>query len=832
MDLYQAGYYRQGKQGANSGWKLVSPSEGMSQIAKEGFKGIASNLAGLKGAMDMPETTLGVFQYDRFVYLMHVNYVATGEDSRGVSYVHGYCFNMSDYYALCIQPEMLFGMADRFFLSEYDASVESYPVIHDWEYQQLNITDILQKYGITDEKYREILIGVTCALEGYSGPMCIKCACTMDAYKNVYREIMYAIMCGLPYHLRIKLSFSSFRGGKTKIYFSDRVEEENYFDLDTKECFCDRKQLENYHFTKIYMLPADDPTRNIIYKNIAEFMEASFDKTLYEIGCEQVEAGFQAKIKKNIEPNDVNRLLNELFKHQLTENVEVDAYLASILLCINEHHVMTENNIYKKLEARYKDSNCEEYIAQFSCLESRWLCQMDREEAFSKLWNYYRNSRNKYEMISGELQKFDPGFWRLFYIEGFLPRYLVELDDIPQFVAELDSYDDEELFKKILKIFYNITEREMRRGLSFKELFGVHNNCNRVWEQLPMPFEAYRAKHNDFMLFTLWNNFNINQFSTHDIDRYNICKVSKFAEQGFNGRECINAQIVESMITLVNMPCDLQTCNLAYRFFFTNEILSDKVLKKNIQSIMRKKFMDEFQAEYPGIFDMSLMLSYNLDEDCFMTYWWVKMLFTLGVTNLFSERTIEEMVSNSILLNENFTRDVIVQSLYFDLHNRKWERRLRSQKRALNRYYDFLCGKKVWSEEEIEEQQLFWFTLHRITLFCMIIGVEVMCVVILNKYWDISKFYCSIALSISLLIYLVIMILKIVIGGGVAKYMEDAGLTTWMRIIVSAFLYIPLILVSVFLVLYKIYLLIPSIILFYFICSIILEIVYLRKERM
>ena len=83
MKLYQAGYYRLGRRGSGSGWNIVAPSVGMSEFAKAGFKGIAARLADLKQTVQAPPEAMGIFQHDRFVYLMHVNYAASGEDSRG-----------------------------------------------------------------------------------------------------------------------------------------------------------------------------------------------------------------------------------------------------------------------------------------------------------------------------------------------------------------------------------------------------------------------------------------------------------------------------------------------------------------------------------------------------------------------------------------------------------------------------------------------------------------------------------------------------------------------------------------------------------------------------
>ena len=61
MNLYQAGYYRRGKQGSGAGWGIVSPSKGMSQIAKEGFKGIAAKLVELKSVGVVPVLNTGIF---------------------------------------------------------------------------------------------------------------------------------------------------------------------------------------------------------------------------------------------------------------------------------------------------------------------------------------------------------------------------------------------------------------------------------------------------------------------------------------------------------------------------------------------------------------------------------------------------------------------------------------------------------------------------------------------------------------------------------------------------------------------------------------------------
>ena len=213
MDLYQAGYTRRGRQGEGSGWSLVSESEGMSQKAKDGFAGFAGNLAELVQSIDMPEEAIGMFYDDRFLYYLHINYKteAEGGDNRGISFTHGYCFNLMDYYTLCKNPEKLFGIKEEVFLKNYDSNVVSYPMMEDFSYHNMNLEYLKEKYQLSRELYRRLLIGATCAIEGYTDSLCIKMNCAKEEYAQVCKEVMYLIMQGLPYHLRIKVTLSRWK---------------------------------------------------------------------------------------------------------------------------------------------------------------------------------------------------------------------------------------------------------------------------------------------------------------------------------------------------------------------------------------------------------------------------------------------------------------------------------------------------------------------------------------------------------------------------------------------------------------------------------------------
>ena len=84
----------------------------------------------------------GLFLHDRFVYLMNVNYAAQGEDARGVTYVHGYCFSVADYYELCADPAKICAVTEESFPLEYDDKIIAYPVVNELKYVSLSFCGI------------------------------------------------------------------------------------------------------------------------------------------------------------------------------------------------------------------------------------------------------------------------------------------------------------------------------------------------------------------------------------------------------------------------------------------------------------------------------------------------------------------------------------------------------------------------------------------------------------------------------------------------------------------------------------------------------------------
>ena len=299
MNLYQAGYTRRGGQGEGAGWSIVAPSKEMSRIAMEGFRGISGNLVELVNQFSMPKSAVGLFRHDRFFFYLHINY-AVGKteavDARGVSFVHGYSFSLEENMILCQNPEMLLGVTDQTFQENYDASIKAYPVLQELPYRSMNQTQLRKKYRLNTEEYKRLLIGATCALETCADSLCIKISCPLEEYSQICLEVMYLILSGLPYHLRAQVTFFSYKGGKgkTMVYFSDKIEGNNFFDFDTMTSACEAGRLEKYQFLQIYTWK-NEKQRQFLLQEMADFVDQAFDLPRKEIHCEQVEHGYQAK---------------------------------------------------------------------------------------------------------------------------------------------------------------------------------------------------------------------------------------------------------------------------------------------------------------------------------------------------------------------------------------------------------------------------------------------------------------------------------------------------------------------------------------------------------
>ncbi len=548
MNLYQAAYTRRGKQGEGAGWRLVASSEDMSQVAKEGFGGLAGSLAELANR-SVPGNAVGVFAYDRFLYYMHINYetAATGiTDARGVSFTHGYCFNLTDYYALCRDAAQFLGVNEKTFLTEDDASVRSFPVVREIPHSSMNFDFLIKKYGFSSEDYRRLLIGATCALEELQDPLCIRTDAPLAAYGEICREVVYLILCGLPFHLRVKLTFFSYKSGRTKVFFSDQTEGNNYFDLATGKYRCDKRGLEQYRFTQLYSMPND--IRQKVLRTVADFIDETFDVPLRDMNCEIVEHGFQARLKndlrKVIDKDAAVALLASFMRLPRKRCRAADAYLAQLLEAI-EGFILSERNAELAKQTG-------EYVRHSADMALRKAYRMfyvgqilgaEKKTGYRLLWEQYQSDRREHNALLATLLERDAAYARAYYEEMLLPSRLQTLNDVMEYFKECgENCAVGNVHKALL---WEITEKEMRSAAGAAGLTQTREKAERTAELLDRHKSVYGESYRRYADMLFWDVFDPAWFSPADEKAYRRWGLEAFAADGAGGAAGETARAVK-----------------------------------------------------------------------------------------------------------------------------------------------------------------------------------------------------------------------------------------------------------------------------------------------
>lgn len=726
MKLYQAGYYRLGGRASGSGWKIVAPSAGMSEIAKAGFKGIAAKLVDLKQRIQMPDRAMGIFKHDRFIYLIHVHYAASGEDSRGVAYVHGYCFSQAEYFELLLQPELLFGAQPENFDLEYDPALSAYPVVEGLFCRNMNERWLLDKYHISSELHKHLLLGAICALEGYGGPLCIKGTFSPGQEPEVYQDLMYLIMKGLPYHIRQKLLSFSWQGAQAAVFLSDTVQGDCYVDLDTEQFRYDDARLAAYQFTRLYeaeLFYKNKDARERIFENIARFIQEVFTEPLKDAGCIQIEAAFQKLIKKNEDGIDAELsvdLLQDFLRNGLHYGQETAQYVAILLETINRNDlVITDPKLVSEIEQ--VSESClaggteQMLVEQMALFYARRILAQKKDQAFTALLELKQaDAEQLYPLVCRCLEYLDLNFFTDYFWNQFLPGELTTLKKAEFFLKSNGkdfSVNEQYAFLKLLK---NLTEDEMKRAGSFEEQCVAADAVYRILQGYPQIDKA--GKLWDYTCFVLWNRFEPEWFQTKSVKEYERYEVQKLAK-GYEQKPCPHAEKVCSLIKTLDQIRLCADAHQLWDLFFDTKTPKEQEERRLMLRGYRDEFFDRIQngrtkGTTADDLDQSLVLFYDPEKKQFdFVRWigqWAQVREIVLLTSLFMEYGKE----SALLGDENF-HACAVRFLDEAVKSRKhtaYSMLPESQQKALRVLYDSLRGKTVRNPGTTE---LFVYSLHR-----------------------------------------------------------------------------------------------------------------------
>lgn len=792
MDLYQAGYTRRGNQGEGSGWSIVSESEGMSPNAKDGFSGFAANLAELIEFIDMPDEAVGMFRDDRFLYYLHINYKTKAEeggDKRGVSFTHGYCFGLTDYYTLCKEPEKLLGVTSDAFLKDYDSNVKAYPIIESFPYENMDLAYLKQKYQLSGESYRRLLIGATCAIEGYTDSLCIKVNCAKEEYAQICKEVMYLIMQGLPYHLRIKVTFFSYRGGKTSIYFSDKIEGTNYFDLDRQEYACDKSRLEKYRFTLIYNLPQDD-MRLAMFKSIAEFMEESFHIPLKDMDCEQIEQGFKAKSKNLLSKDEWKDLaiptLASFLSMPLKESNAVEEYLAQLLDIITDCDlVVNDGKLLNHITNRAQGSANETLRNSYLRFYARQILAISPKDAYELLWRYYQKNKEHYSIIIDAVKNMNEMFYLNYYKEVFLPRRLTDMKSVFSYLQEEDI-ELAEVFTCFYELLMSITKKELSKSLTFLEMFEVHKNAKKIADLLWPDYAEHYLESTDYQI---WERFNLEAFNPEEIVFYGQCNLDKLLEKHRSGRVYEVIKIVNELIEVLDNSVGSKSYQKnAYALLFKNEILEDPKTQKMLLKIMKKYDLPKVEGISERNFDFVVICHYNESKNKFDILKLVKFIHEKRCEHIFQAQYFKQILRSSEILNVREFKYHFSKELKKIIEENKESRNIDKQMmQSIKKFYSYLTNEEIIEEPEpepeLEEDPM--FSIHKIAVGYLALFATGFFLFSLNRYANVSLLpIVCIGIMVGVM-FLLLFGWKVYKNGGFEGYFEEAGFTTIQDLLVG-----------------------------------------------
>lgn len=782
MNFYQLGYFRTGKQGGDAGWKLVAASEGLDYDVANGFKGIAANLVELKKTLSVPSHTLGVFQYERFVYIIHVNFAARGRDERGVTYVHGYCLSLRDYYELCREPEKLLGIREENYITEYDNSVREYPVLSELSYDRMDYDRLWEKYGFSVENYSRLMEGVICAAEGFTMPLCIRYTVDKDGYKQVYKEIMYLIMKGLPYHLRTKLTGYSHKSGGTVIYFSDTVDSNNYFDLDNKTYACDYSKIKSYKFVNAFTFPTYN-NRDNLYQNMADIMNDIFKNPLYDNSLDRVEASYQRMRLKVMPADEAPKLLEYLSGCDLTENEETYVYLRTLLKTVNQSEMlMTNKEFLKSLASRYGNYEDNEFKREVCTLSARGIINGDKDEGFRFLLEIFHDFPEEYEMLCSALEIQDSNFYKEYYTEIYLPEILYDLDAVGEYLKNNKKIEIYE-YNYILNITQNIAEREFGRAHNFQEMDKVGTAVEKISDYISDRLCPDKEQYISQIRYALWNNFDPNQFDSKEIEMYRHCYVDKIAGMKFNGEECRNAQRVYELVRLFEENNIGKGYDYLISVLFTDDIISGMENKERIRGRLLEIKLNECNLSEQEGFDYSLALFYNCQEEHFDTLGWVNWAESQKTGAEPELSHLRKNIMGSKILELDNVRENLKESIKIDI---KRERKGLSEKQC-KKQIEKLKLLQYLLEGEIEEvcankgkvkdntKAKFFFALHRVPIGMFAISAVGFWLICVERYMNIPLIQVRGAAIVLAIFFIFISAVKLGKGNKMKKIFIDGG---------------------------------------------------------
>lgn len=651
MNLYQLYFTRTGKQELDAGWKIISASEGISKIASEDFKGIASNLIEMK-KQGVPQEILDIQFSKNFVFISGVNMNSIGMDSRGVAFAHGYIVNANEYYETCKSPEKIFGMKEGTFKKEFEGQT-SLPVLNDFEYDRLDLNTILQRYGITEEQYEKLVISAILAIEKLASPLCIKTTRPLESYMSVAKDLMYCIMCGLPYHLRVKANVSSFCKKNGTIFLSSQIENDNYFDLESTESSCKDDYITKQPFWQLMLQSKKENKLDECFAKLAEFIDTTYGMPI-EVSVEQLNIACQYAMYPFVLENNLDDTLSQLLSVEIKKYDIVDTLLSKyLILYIKDNKEIADIRAFKIIQRRFLDSTNEQFLDVFCKFYAYKIIKSNDKNFFGNLYNILQKRKQEYYKICDYISKINPGYYEIYFVSYFIPH---EVKSIPELRRELENSilwnNREEKRDIIIDCIMNMYKKVVSSTSDFMKQSQITKETIEFIDSLvhnsTIKSEIYKI---------LWNSFSLDSF---DIDNCNLYKdnyVTKSASLSDN------AAVISRIVNIYEDTRNGIKNTDYFDMFFTDRYISKDALRDFILKQFSNKCLKSEECREID-FDIWLGSVYSNITKRFNVVELVNIMISNRVTRFLEPYKIKSTIECSDILKNRYYLNIFKETIH------------------------------------------------------------------------------------------------------------------------------------------------------------------------
>lgn len=592
--IYQLYYTRLGKQGSNAGWQVASVSEGTPQLVRNTFYKLASNLVAIGTGSHVPPMAFDLQIMENYVFLSHINYHSVNEgsetDIRGVSFVHGFAMRAEEYRELVREPDQILGITGDAIVLNYNGKKEL-PQLETLPFQQFSRKEVLDKYGLDQDRFADLMYCVYGAVSTVGGSVVIKSAnYPGEKQRIMFQEITSLIMKYMPYILRMKVSaFSGIRQGALICFSHELPEKGIWFDLDTGESHC--PQVPEYDFINLFSnFALDDQKRKQFYDQLEEFVNATYGGNYEAIKPNHMELALYASCFGNFDnfsDEDLDESIKEAAALKAYKYDKLDIHYANLVgQYVRRGREFPTPEVLKKMQRRYLDTGCRELKEAFASYYASMACKPGNAFAYEMLYRMESARPEDYGDLWRRVEQICPEFLDAYYIDYYLERQLSDYEKLADFCQRNPDFVGGPAGEKLLDIMVNLFEKDFAAAENNSQRHQICQRYAGLCRSFPQSVQGQTEACVLLFCDKYWQAFDEREFTYKNLEEYR--EMSNGSLHNPNMPETARL-LLEAREIFFKGP-DTEDF---HQVFFTNEVVSGDAVRRELVKELHEEAMTQ-----------------------------------------------------------------------------------------------------------------------------------------------------------------------------------------------------------------------------------------------